>query len=442
MARYLLVLAMGWFAILFLAAAFFILGPRSYQSGFTLILPGAGAASTVNLESLGQASSNAASPFGSHSLSPTENYKRLLQSYRLRGKVAETLGLQIEDVPAPRIQLANQTKLMFVSVRARKPADSKRLADTWLSSFENELAALRDEEQDLREDAYRETLSSFEGAVRETQSRIISFQSEYGLISVDQFEELVAQTETMRTELDRADAEYRVAKSEVSRLSGILGVTADMAADILTLLSDTTFQALMDARAEAETERSELEQMFGPKHPDLLAANEEFAGLSNGLKSRGQMLLGLEDFASIDRIYYTSTGERSSLIGSLVEASVKLAGVAKRREAMSQQLAETENRVERLAVPATELDALLRDHQVAETVFASALARIDTNRTDIFASYPLTQTVETPGLPEAPVNPSKKFVALGTGAGMFLYTIGLALLWIRLPVIRALLKTL
>ncbi|MEL6753034.1 MAG: hypothetical protein AAFO57_03320, partial [Pseudomonadota bacterium] len=85
---------------------------------------------------------------------------------------------------------------------------------------------------------------------------------------------------------------------------------------------------------------------------------------------------------------------------------------------------------------------LLRDHQIAETVFASALARIDTNRTDIFASYPLTQTVETPGLPDAPATPSKKFIALGTFAGIFLYAIGLALLWIRLPVIRALLKTL
>jgi uncharacterized protein involved in exopolysaccharide biosynthesis len=109
---------------------------------------------------------------------------------------------------------------------------------------------------------------------------------------------------------------------------------------------------------------------------------------------------------------------------------------------MREQLENTQIRVEQLAVPATELDSLLRDHQVAETVFASALARIDTNRTDVFASYPLTQTVEMPALPGSPATPSKKFIALGTIAGMVFYAIGLALLWIRLPIIRALLKTL
>lgn len=76
--RYSLVLMGGWLIIALLAAAFFFLTPKSYTSGFTLILPGAGSGTSVNLDSLGQATSNTASPFGSHSLSPTENYKKLL----------------------------------------------------------------------------------------------------------------------------------------------------------------------------------------------------------------------------------------------------------------------------------------------------------------------------------------------------------------------------
>ena len=119
--RYILVLGLGWIVIGMLAAAFFFLTPKTYSSGFTLILPGAGSSSSVNLSSLGQATSNTSSPFGSHSLSPTENYKRLLQSFRLRGKVAATLDLPITEVPAPNIKLANQTKLMYVSVRASSP---------------------------------------------------------------------------------------------------------------------------------------------------------------------------------------------------------------------------------------------------------------------------------------------------------------------------------
>ncbi len=440
--RYLSVVAIGWIGILVLAAAFYFLTPKSYDSGFTLILPGAGSSSSVNLNSLGQTSSNAASPFGSHSLSPTENYKRLLQSYRLRGRVAETLGLAIGDVDAPAIKLANQTKLMFISVRAASPAEAKTLADTWLMVFETELDALREEEQIIRQSAYRETLASFETSVEDAQAKIISFQSKYGLISVEQFQELVALKETQRQELERAVADLRVKQSEVYRLSAILGIAPREAADILTLVSDTSFQLLIEGRSKALTTQAELSQMYGANHPQMMAANEELSGYKTGMRNRGVSLIGADRFSSIDKSYYNATGERAELIAALVEASVKLSGVRQHREAMRAQLEQTQARVEQLAVPATELDSLLRDHQVAETVFASALARIDTNRTDIFASYPLTQTVETPGLPDTPATPSKKFIALGTIAGMFLYAIGLVLLWIRLPIIRALLKTL
>ncbi|MEO1554073.1 MAG: hypothetical protein AAFR82_09055 [Pseudomonadota bacterium] len=432
----------GWMLIAVLAAAFFFLSPKSYMSGFTLILPGAGSGASVNLDSLGQATSNTASPFGSHSLSPTENYKKLLQSYRLRGQVAETVGHSLNDIDAPKIKLANQTKLIYVSVSAASPEAARQLAEAWLISFEAELSALRREEQTLREGAYRETLAGFEAAVRDTQSKIIAFQSEYSLISVEQFQDLVGQTETLRIELDRSQAELEVARSEVMRLSDILGISADQAVDILTLLSDSAFQSLLDAHSEATTTQSQLSDMFGPNHPDVIAASNELSGLNRGLFDRGRLLIGFEPFATLDRGFYASTNERSDLIAKLVEAAVRLTGLQKRRDAMRGQLQATQTRVEALAIPATQLDSLLRDHQVAETVFASALARIDTNRTDVFASYPLTQTVETPGTPDAPATPSKKFIALGTFAGMLFYAIGLALLWIRLPIIRALLKTL
>ncbi|NQY14696.1 MAG: hypothetical protein HRT81_12640 [Henriciella sp.] len=440
--RYFLILGLGWMVLGVLAAAFFFLTPKTYSSGFTLILPGAGTSSSVNLDSLGQATSNTASPFGSQSLSPTENYKRLLQSYRLRGNVAGALDLSIADVPAPNIKLANQTKLMYVSVKASDPHAAKRLAETWLASFEHELDALRTEEQTLREMAYRDTLAGFEQAVRDTQAKIIAFQSEYGLISLEQFRDLVGQTETLRIELERSQAEMDVARSEVMRLSEILGISPEQAIHILTLLSDSAFQSIVEAHSKATTTRSELTDMFGPNHPEVIAATNELSGLNKGLFDRGRLLIGFEAFATLDRAYYTSKGERSALIARLVDAAVKYTGIQKRRDAVREQLKNTQLRVENLSVPATELDGLLRDHQVAETVFASALARIDSNRTDIFASYPLTQTVETPGLPGSPATPSKKFILLGTIAGMIFYAIGLALLWIRLPIIRALLKTL
>jgi uncharacterized protein involved in exopolysaccharide biosynthesis len=440
--RYLAVLAIGWSVILALADAVYVFTPRAYESGFTLILPGAGQSTSVNLDSLGQASSNASSPFGDHTLSPTENYKRIFQSYRLRGMVAERMGQTIAETPAPSIRLANQTNLIFVSVRSDSPGRAKLLAETWHAVFKQEVATLREEEQDLRRQAYETAIAGFEQAVEEARARIIAFQSEYGLTSTNQFQDIVSQTELLRLEISQASTEASVAESEITRLSSILELGPEEAADILSLLSDPSFQSIATARAEANALQAELSQMYGENHPEMLNAIEQQSGLHRGLAVRGQSLLGVERFHAVAEEYYTSDDERTQLISSLVRASAKLSGARKRHEVLSDQLTEMQTRVASLAGPATELDALMRDHQVAETVFASALAQLDANRTDTFASYPLTQTIEVPGLPESPATPSKKFLALGTFAVMFLFAIGLALLWIRLPIIRALLKTL
>ena len=439
--RYAITLIVGVVIILSLAAAIYIFTPRSYSSGFTLILPGAGASSSVSIETLGQTSTNAASAYGSQSLSPTENYKKLLQSYRLRGRVAEQFDLPLADVPPPRIRLANQTQLIYVSLTADSPDKVKAFADAWLSVFDSEISALRMEEQVIRENAYRSTLLGFEEAVEQSRARIIAFQTEHGLISVEQFQNLVQRSETMKLQARDARTKADVAEHEIGRLSGMLGVSPDRAAKVMMLQSDPMFQSLYASLSEAENRRAELANMYGANHPELRVATEEKAGLQAALDERGQKLIGFERFESIEVGQYAANTERARLISGLVRAATSYAGARQELEALQIQQAETIARVKLLAEPATELDALLRDHQVAETVFASALARIDTNRTDMFASYPLTQTVEHPGLPSAPVTPSKQLVAIGTIGVIFLYSMGLILLWIRLPIIRLLLKT-
>jgi uncharacterized protein involved in exopolysaccharide biosynthesis len=440
-ARYAVTLIVGVVMILSLATAVYILTPRTYSSGFTLILPGAGASSSVSIETLGQTSTNAASAYGSQSLSPTENYKKLLQSYRLRGQVAKQFDLPLADVPAPRIRLANQTQLIYVSLTAHSPQAAKDFADAWLSVFDSEISALRIEEQVIRENACRSTLLSFEEAVEQSRARIIAFQTEHGLISVEQFQNLVQRSETMKLQARDAETRADVAAREIGRLSAMLGVSPDRAAKVMMLQSDPIFQSLYGSLSDAENRRAELANMYGTNHPELRVATEEKAGLQAALDERGQELIGFERFKSIEVGQYAANTERARLISGLVQAATSYAGARQELEALQFRQAETTARVELLAEPATELDALLRDHQVAETVFASALARIDTNRTDMFASYPLTQTVEHPELPDAPVTPSRQLVAIGTIGTIFLYSMGLILLWIRLPIIRLLLKT-
>ena len=116
------------------------------------------------------------------------------------------------------------------------------------------------------------------------------------------------------------------------------------------------------------------------------------------------------------------------------------AAARERREKLTTTLKAERQRLKDLSIAAAKLDDLTRAHQVAEAVFRSAMARIDTNKTDLFASYPLIQTVESPFTPDNPTSPMVVFSIFGAIAATVLYLMGLALACLRLPILSTLSK--
>ena len=90
---------------------------------------------------------------------------------------------------------------------------------------------------------------------------------------------------------------------------------------------------------------------------------------------------------------------------------------------------------------AAKLEDLERDHKIAEAVYSSALARVDTNRQDIYASYPLLQVLSPASLPEKPSSPKVHYAIGGGLAGTFFLLIALVFTWIRQPILRKILKS-
>lgn len=133
-------------------------------------------------------------------------------------------------------------------------------------------------------------------------------------------------------------------------------------------------------------------------------------------------------------------GGRGALLADLVRKETERAGLATELNTLETQLADERTRLEALAPDAARLEDLQRDFDVAEAVFASAIARTQSQRTDIYASYPLVQVLEDPTLPEAPSSPSKKLsIAAGGGATVLLF-MALVMGWIRNAVISSLIR--
>jgi len=437
--RYLAACLLGLFVIWGLVGAYLNVAPPRYRSGFTLILPGAGARASVNLDSIGQASSNADSAYATSKISPTESYKRLLTTGRVLEWAAQAIDREPAHFPGPSIKLIDQTNLIQVEVSQGGAESAEKAAWALLNAFQDELDRLRQEEIAQRDLAYRRVIAQYKDGVAQTRRGITGLQAESGLISLDQFAGIVDEMENLKRRIAEIEAAWRLKAEEVESLAATMTVSPELAAAALRLKSDRIFQDLFQLYTAKNAELGAQSGVLGERHPVLQQLRQESENLLQTALAHGQRRTGLS-FAVLRAAADLSVKEeQAKLFAALVEAVSQRDGLAAKADSLKAQLAQQEARVETLVPEAARLDDLERDHQVAEAVFSSALARIDTSRADLFASYPMAQVLESPARPLKPSSPS---FTIGMAAGVFaslLLITGLMLAWLRQRVFNKLL---
>ncbi len=439
--RYAVAFVLGIGLIWGLAAAYLLLVPRSYTAAFVFVLPGTGAGSSLNLESIGQAVSTSASAFSSPDFSPTQNYRRMLLSRRVLNDTAARLGMSEDSFPTPRVDLADQAKLISISVVAREPQLAQARAEALQETFLAILNELRREEIETRDLAYRDTMRGYQDRLDRSRQALIAHQGETGLVSLDQYGTIVAAVERLREQLREVNARLAQARAGSDRLVEVLGSSPDLANSALLLRADPIAQELLGLLARQEAELSTLTGIRAAGNPRVQDLGAERASTLRRLAERvaevtGQRpanLLRLRDLGLRD--------ERARLFERLVGGMADLGGLeGMQTQLVAQITAEQEGSV-RLATQASRLDELRRDVQVAEAVFSSALARLDTSRADIFASYPMLQTLEAPSLPRRASSPLPILaVAGGMGASFFLF-LAMGLIWLRAALLQKILRS-
>lgn len=434
--RYFIV-AGGWVAVIWVLTAIYLaVTPPQYRSKFTMILPGSGAGSSLNVESIGQAQSSASSAFASASLSPTENYKRLLMTDITLEESAKQVDEDPAAFPSPRITLTDQTNLIQVEITGSEPEQALARAIALKSSFLTQLDALREDEADQREAGEAENLKNLEQKVRDTQKALLDFQARTGLVSLDQFNSRIANMDDMRNRERDARIALRQKSAEAGSLSTTLRKSAASANTDLRLASDPQFGELAQRFAKIDTQYQEKSATLGPNHADLSKVSAERQELRNALVSRGRALTGLGDAAIMRRTDIMVGQGRSNLMQALIVSAAQKDAAASGLSELQTDMARQSQESEKLVTQASELADLVRDHRVAEAVFSSALARVDTNKQDPFASYPLVQVLEQPSRPKSKSSPSLMIALVGAFAATFLMLAGLMLLWFRTAIIN------
>jgi uncharacterized protein involved in exopolysaccharide biosynthesis len=438
--RYIATGVIGCVVIWSVSLAYLEFSPRNYTAGFVFVLPGTGASSSLDLATLGQATSTSSSPFSSAEMSPTENYRKMLLGRQLLAATADKVGEAPESFPTPKIELSDQTKLIGVKITGRTPAQAEARAEALQTAFQEMLDRLRTDEIETRDTAYRSRLSGYKGAVDGARQRLIDYEATTGLVSADQYGSIVASVERLRDIMRDVDSKLANQRAGVAELIHQLDVTPEQANIALLLRSDPTFQGLLDQFAKEEAEMATLIGTHGQNNPRVVDLQAERASTTGKMSARAVELVGhrVDVLKSRDLSIHD---ERARLFERLIGQITDARGMEAMQGELASQIATEQARVLRLAPAASRLDDLKRDVQVAEAVFSSALARVDTTKADFYASYPLVQNFETPELPSRPSSPLPILAITGGFAATLLILASLVLTWLRTALLQRILKS-
>ena len=413
----------------------------TFRSHWTLVLPGKGAGASVSLVDIGQTSTAAASPYSNSSTSAKANYKEFAMSHAVLRRAANFVKLSIEEFGVPRIKLVDQTSLLYFNVEGHTPTQAQNKANALHNALMELLDKLRDDEIKQQENSALIALEGFKKKLESASERLLDFQSSANLVSMSQFDQLVMSIEQLRREKMQAIASLDELKGKEGQLRSNLGISAKQASDSLVLQNDQYFQLSIKNLSSTRLNLTILKAKWGVNHPQVRKATIQYESAKISLSKRYQTLIGSVKENNQEVLKLQSDDTRNKLLGDLVEFDVNKRGLIQKVKSYNRLISNLIKERNSLTLPASRLDELVRNHQVAEAIFTSALARTDTTKSDVFVSYPLVQMLDTPNLPLKPSSPNKLFAVIGAGFSSFFSLIGLIVLWKRKPYIQKILKS-
>jgi uncharacterized protein involved in exopolysaccharide biosynthesis len=399
------------------AGGYIILSKPSFTSRWTLILPTSSSGISMQVESIGHAQTIPSSPFGSVSLSPKVIYKEIIGSEDVLSAAAERIGLTPGEFGTVRVKLIDETSLMYLEISGRTAILSQKKARALQAAFERQLDRLRADEIDRRADVVNHSLQSYQSTLQGARARILEQQRSTGVLSINQFNEAATSLELMKRKLADSKAEIQRLIQERDTMCANIGMSPQGAAAMLQLSADPAFMKIAGDYADSLSKyRGDLAVM-GDANPVLAISRDRYKSAAALLREMTRRANQESDIGPKAAELVMNGTHRSDLVKAIVSAEAAVSGKRNEIRALEIELRKQVGAVGEMSQSVSRLEDLKKDHLLAEAVFTSALARLDTNKTDIYASYPMVQTLTPPSLPKMKTSPSLLMALLfGVGA--------------------------
>ncbi len=420
-----------------LAAAYLNLSPKNYISEWGVKVLSNNSGVDVTLPEGWRASSGANNSKPLVSEDPRSDYVYLIQSPDIKKEAASAVGTPVDDFGDISITTDSQSTIIGLSISGETPEQAQNKANALYSALDRRVNQLRQAEVLRRRKETQASLESARQKVDQAQGELADYQASSGLNADSQIQDLASGIEQMRQQYAQSIAQEKGVGSQVQQLAADINASSAGAADAYQLQSDPVYQNQFQEYGVAAAAYADLSAQLGDQHPQVVAKRAEVQGLAAALENRGSFLLGRPvDQATLSQLAPLSLdprveASRGALFQEAVSGRASQSGLQSQSAELANQMALLENRLARLSQDQFKVNALKRNLQSAETLYASALTTLNLSGEDIYSIYPPVQLAAEPTLPaeDKYISPNPTIAIGGALAASFLVTTGLLLLW-------------
>ena len=364
------------------------------------------------------------------------DYVYVATSPDLLAGAAKLANLSLEEYQPPQIDVDEENGIIAFEIEGSNPEEAKARALGFHKTMTQQIEELRQIELSRQEKETQGTLAQAKEKLVAAQTKLSKYRAKSGISTDEQIKNLTDNIENLRRQKAELAAQQEGAAQRYSQLSKDINNLGDRATgDAYKLAGDSVYQEYRTRYAEAQSSLTNLSDRFTPSHPIVRNKKSELASVGNAMRQRASQVLGrsvsLSILTRIDSLTLDPQNvlARESLLQDLTNNRAEWRRLKAQNQELSAQIDTLEARLRNMSQEQFEIDSLKRDLQVAETVFAASLAKLDFGQENIYSIYPPLQLVTQPNLPEKPSNPNPNAVFMGGLAGSFLITTGLGLVW-------------
>ncbi len=419
-----------------LGIAVMVFEKPKYKTSWVLLLPGTERSTSLSIDNLGEARSGGTNAYGSVSISPKNTYKEIALSSAVIEKAAESYGVEAHSFSKPKIKLIDQTPAMEFALKGASPDELKYRATLYNETFHTILDQLRKNEIERNYRGVEGSLSEAKKRLRDARAAIVSYQSKSNLVSDKQFDSWLNQLEELRTAKGMVEVAHASLNVKLETQMAQIGITEQQATALLAFQGNPVNQQAVSLLSEKLAEEASLRNVFGTQNPVRKRVQQEISGIKMQIEASLMSSPLLRTFPK-QKLYEMFSENAGSLLLDLNNRISELATKQANINALSEQLSKTEKRIKLHTLKAATLSDLERDHQIAEAIFSSALAKLDTSRLDIYATYPLTQLLTEPGSTIKRDRLGTKLLIIGLFLFFCLLSLGLTLTHLRSKIIHS-----